>query len=130
MKESLQRGEERKRAKEAEASWSVYVQKWEELKQRRDLGEEKTDARKLIPWPVVSGTMRHVSKEAIEFFFENSSAWKEDPVALLKTERVRWHPDKMQQRFGQHIDAETMKSVTAVFQVVDRLWGEQARRQK
>jgi hypothetical protein len=127
MQESLQRGEERKWAKETEASWGLYLQKWDVLKQRGDLAQEDQNARELIPWPVVSGKRRHVSKDAIEYFFENSSAWKEDRVAMLKVERVRWHPDKMQQRFGQHIDSETMKSVTAVFQVVDRLWNEQAR---
>lgn len=126
MQESLQRGEERKRAKQAEASWKSYLERWDALKQRRDLAQE--DARELIPWPVVSGKRRHVSKDAIEYFFENSGAWKDDPVSMLKAERVRWHPDKMQQRFGQHIDDETMKSATAVFQVVDRLWGEQAKR--
>jgi hypothetical protein len=127
MQESLKRGEERKKAKEAEASWTLYLQKWEELKQRKDLAQAEQKARELIPWPVVSGKWRHVSKEEIEYFFENSTAWKEDPAAMLKIERVRWHPDKMQQRFGQHIDSETMKSVTAVFQVVDRLWNERFR---
>lgn len=124
MEESLRRGEERKKAKEAEASWVTYTQKWEDLKNRKDLSKEDTDIRELIPWPVVTGKRRHISKEEIEYFFESSSAWKDDAKAMLKVERVRWHPDKMQQRFGKHIDAETMKSVTAVFQVVDRLWSE------
>ncbi|KAF2277915.1 uncharacterized protein EI97DRAFT_351525, partial [Westerdykella ornata] len=125
MQESLRRGEERKKAKEAEAAWARYMQKWEELKQRKDLTQDSTAARDLIPWPVVSGKRRHVSNDEIEYFFENSTAWREDPAAMLKVERVRWHPDKMQQRFGQHIDPDTMRSVTAVFQVVDRLWSEQ-----
>ncbi|KAF2793902.1 hypothetical protein K505DRAFT_325139 [Melanomma pulvis-pyrius CBS 109.77] len=125
MRESLKRGEERKRAKELEAAWGRYVEKWERLKGYKDLAQE-TAARvqETIPWPVVSGRWESVSKDAIECFFENSSAWKDDAAAMLKVERVRWHPDKMQQRFGQHIDLETMKSVTAVFQVVDRLWNE------
>jgi hypothetical protein len=87
---------------------------------------EKTEAevRDLIPWPVVSGKAKHVSKEEIERFLGSSKAWRDDSVALLKTERVRWHPDKMQQRFGQHIDVDAMKLVTAVFQVIDRLWND------
>ena len=124
MKESLRRGEERKKAKDAEAAWSVYEKKWEDLRSRKDIDGEDALARELIPWPVVSGKWKHATKEDIEYFFECSPAWKADPTALLKIERVRWHPDKMQQRFGQHIDPDTMKGVTAVFQVVDRLWNE------
>jgi hypothetical protein len=73
---------------------------------------------------VITGKEKHVSNEEIERFLRSSPAWKEDPAVLLKVERVRWHPDKMQQRFGQHIDSDAMKSVTAVFQVIDRLWTE------
>jgi hypothetical protein len=125
MEESLRRGEERKKAKEAEAAWDSYTTKWDSLKNAQHLGEE-TDAkvRDLIPWPVMSGKAKHVSKEEIERFLRSSTVWREDSVALLKTERVRWHPDKMQQRFGQHIDVDTMKLVTAVFQVIDRLWND------
>jgi hypothetical protein len=123
MEESLKRGAERKRAKEAEAAWSNYTKRWEELKSAHNIAQEAdVQVRDLIPWPVVSGKMTHVSKEEIERFLRSSSVWKADPAALLKIERVRWHPDKMQQRFGQHIDQDTMKSVTAAFQVMDRLW--------
>ncbi|KAK0737008.1 hypothetical protein B0T21DRAFT_364230 [Apiosordaria backusii] len=47
-------------------------------------------------------------------------------VARLKEERVRWHPDKIQQKLGgsDTVDPKVMKDVTAVFQVVDGLWGE------
>jgi hypothetical protein len=125
MRESLKRGEERKRAKELEASWAKYVKKWEDLKGYKDLAQEtSTQVQEIIPWPVASGRWSSVSKDAIEYFFENSSAWKDNAAAMLKVERVRWHPDKMQQRFGQHIKPATMKSVTAVFQVIDRLWSE------
>jgi hypothetical protein len=124
MQDSLRRGEERKKAREAEAAWLLYFRKWDELKERKDLAQEDAKARELIPWPVISGKIRHISKEEIEQFFESSMAWKADAMTMLKTERVRWHPDKMQQRFGQHIDPETMKSVTVVFQVVDNLWNQ------
>jgi hypothetical protein len=123
MEESLKRGAERKKAREAAAAWETYTKKWEELKSAQYIAEE-ADHRDLIPWPVVSGKAKHVSMEEIEHFLHNSSAWKDDAAALLKIERVRWHPDKMQQRFGQHIDLDTMKLVTAVFQVIDRLWTE------
>ncbi|KAH5132543.1 hypothetical protein HBH70_162000 [Parastagonospora nodorum] len=125
MAESLKRGAERKKAKEKEAAWSMYEKKWEELKSAQSIAQDaNVQVCDLVPWPVCSGKVMHVSKEEIEDFLRSSRMWKVDPAALLKIERVRWHPDKMQQRFGQHIDADTMRSVTAVFQVIDRLWNE------
>jgi hypothetical protein len=125
MEESLKRGAERKKAKEAAAAWESYTKRWEDLKSAQIIAEENTtQVRDLIPWPVVSGRAKHVSRDEIERFLRSSSAWKDDAAALLKVERVRWHPDKMQQRFGQHIDPDTMKLVTAVFQIIDRLWSE------
>jgi hypothetical protein len=122
IEESLRRGAERKKAKEAEVAWVNYAKKWDELKIAQDVDESRISD--LMPWPVLSGKAMHVSSENISRFLRGSSAWKSDSTALLKTERVRWHPDKLQQRFGQHIDMDTMKSVTAVFQVIDRLWNE------
>ncbi|KAF1968430.1 hypothetical protein BU23DRAFT_480127 [Bimuria novae-zelandiae CBS 107.79] len=128
MEESLHRGAGRRRAKEAEASWAKYLAKWDHLKRLQDPGPE--DPREVIPWPVASGRASHVEPKTIEQFLRSSPSWRQDALALLKVERVRWHPDKMQQRFGQHIDTETMKLVTAVFQVVDRLWNERNVRPK
>jgi hypothetical protein len=125
MEESLKRGAERKKAKEAEAAWTNYTKKWEELKSAQNIAQEQDVlVCDLIPWPVVSGMVKHVCSEEIERFLQSSPTWKHDPAAILKIERVRWHPDKMQQRLGQHIDLDAMKSVTAVFQVIDRLWTE------
>ena len=45
-------------------------------------------------------------------------------LLLLKEERVRWHPDKVQQRLGGRVDEVLMRDVTAVFQVVDALWAD------
>jgi hypothetical protein len=125
MEESLRRGEQRKKSKEIDAAWETYTKKWDILKNAPNMAE-RTDleVRDLVPWPVLSGKAKQVSKEEIECFLRSSKVWREDSVALLKAERVRWHPDKMQQRFGQHIDADTMKLVTAVFQVIDRLWND------
>jgi len=124
MEESLRRGEGRKKAKEVEAAWTKYLSRWEHLKANPPSSEAEESARDTIPWPVASGSPKHVDKEEIERFLRTSPAWKDDASAMLKMERVRWHPDKMQQRFGQHIDPGTVKLVTAVFQVVDRLWKE------
>ncbi|CAA9963339.1 hypothetical protein PTMSG1_06707 [Pyrenophora teres f. maculata] len=125
MEESLRRGEKRKKAREAEAAWGKYTTKWDSLKDAHPSGDQaETQVLDLIPWPVLSGKAKHVSKDEIEHFLRGSEAWRKDPIGLLKAERVRWHPDKMQQRFGKHINADTMKSVTAVFQVIDQLWND------
>ncbi|OAL48148.1 hypothetical protein IQ07DRAFT_588975 [Pyrenochaeta sp. DS3sAY3a] len=125
MEESLKRGEERKKSKELEAAWDQYVAKWQDLKNAQHLAQETSPkARELIPWPVFSGKDKHVAKDNIERFLRGSKAWKDDPSTVLKVERVRWHPDKMQQRFGQHLDTETMKLVTSVFQVIDHMWND------
>ncbi|KAF1927485.1 uncharacterized protein M421DRAFT_421892 [Didymella exigua CBS 183.55] len=121
MEESLRRGEERKRAKEAAKSWEVYAAKWEKLGQD-DGATEGADVKEMIPWPVLSGQAKHVGKQEIERFLRASPAWKDDASALLKAERVRWHPDKMQRRFGTRIDEDTIRDVTAVFQVIDQMW--------
>ncbi|KAI9885517.1 MAG: pre-mRNA cleavage and polyadenylation factor (CPF) complex subunit [Watsoniomyces obsoletus] len=106
---------------------------------------KKKMIRKAIPWPIESGKFEDVfikaaeikaaeiNKDAIENFFRHSVDSKTgmDLLATLKIERVRWHPDKVQQRLaaiktlGKIEDEETLRSVTAVFQVIDRLWNEE-----
>lgn len=125
MEESLRRGAERKKAKEAVMGWERYTEKWAELKIATQTAQDDgVKVSEIIPWPVISGCAKHVTKEEIEIFLRACPTWKEDPIALLKLERVRWHPDKMQQRFGHHLDTDSMAKVTAVFQVVDRLLNE------
>jgi hypothetical protein len=128
MEESLKRGEERRRVKAAEAAWVRYLSRWDHLKNNSVRPDPGQDIRQIIPWPVASGKAQHVEPNEIDRFLRVSSAWNDDAAAFLKVERVRWHPDKMQQRFGQHVDTDTMKLVTAVFQVVDRLWTERIAR--
>jgi len=82
-----------------------------------------------IPWPVLSGRWEDVGKDEVERFFRHAERYggvREGGLGgLLKVERVRWHPDKMQQRAGKDgVDGETMKLITAVFQVIDRMWSE------
>ncbi|MCJ1400943.1 hypothetical protein MMC11_004154 [Xylographa trunciseda] len=87
----------------------------------------------MIPWPTKTGKLRDVSQEAVEEFLKKGPSedidgekdGTEGLTKVLKAERVRWHPDKIQQRYGAlGIDERTLKSVTAVFQIVDQLWGE------
>lgn len=115
VEEALKRGEERRKRKRWEGVWEGYLRGWEEGK-----GKGR------ISWPVDGGKMEDVGTGEVEKFFSGvGGAGGVDLGEVLKKERVRWHPDKMQQRAGEvGIDAGTMKMVTAVFQVIDRLWSE------
>ncbi len=137
VEESLRRGEERKMGKRWVQVWERYVGGWEELR-RGGLGEDEDEVegerakrmvRERIPWPVESGRWKDVNKDEVERFmlkaaFANtgSDALPSSLAGVLKVERVRWHPDKIQQRLGSSgVDEGTMKAVTAVFQVLDRM---------
>ena len=121
---ALRRGEERRRREKWRKVWGRYVGWW-------DGGTFEGGGKGLrerICWPVESGRWRDVDREGLERFYKHAPRAAGEEAGLgdvLKKERVRWHPDKMQQRAGAGgIDEGTMKLVTAVFQVVDRLWGE------
>lgn len=124
LEEALRRGEDRRRRLKWKQRWEEYTLSWEGSKKL--LEGRKT--RDLIVWPVESGKWEDVEKEEVERFFRNAPQPKmgepeADLRAVLKVERVRWHPDKVQQRFGsQRIDDETRKMVTAVFQFIDMMW--------
>ncbi|KAF7620549.1 hypothetical protein F9C07_2282454 [Aspergillus flavus] len=133
MEESLRRGKERRRVKAWGRVWEEYVRSWGEVdravEQVRDTGDcgrgggEGTKLRNLIFWPVESGKRGDVSRETVEEFMRHAPG--EDLLAVLKAERVRWHPDKIQHRYGAlGIDEMVMRSVTEVFQIIDRLWSE------
>ena len=129
----MKKGEERRKGKRWREMWRGYLEGWERLKNADvDAGRsgEKNGStlKNRLLWPVESGGWREVDKEQVETFFchapmaENAGA---DLFGILKTERVRWHPDKIQQRFGSRgIEDGVMKAVTAVFQVIDRMWSE------
>ena len=94
--------------------WEEYAEYWETQKGVSEPGS--------IPWPVMSGRLRDVSKEAVEEFI--LAAPRERALQeVIKTERVRWHPDKAQQRWGRDALTETeMQAITTVFQTIDGLW--------
>lgn len=122
--ESLRRGEERKKRRVWEEKWKSYLQRW------KDPAEGGAAAK--IPWPVESGHRKDVKQSEIERFFlyapssgQPSEAQLAQLAQILKAERVRWHPDKIQQKYGgQGIHEDTMQAVTAVFQIIDRMWSE------
>jgi len=134
MEIALRRGEERKRKRR----WEGYCQKWKEW--------EKEPTVEGVPWPEgvvpleeegeddVAAEEREevVKRDIVKSFFVDGirlalgEGETDDKViaARLKEERVRWHPDKVQQRLGGKVEERIMKRVTAIFQVVDSLWNE------
>jgi hypothetical protein len=128
---SIRRGERRKVQRRWQQAWELYAGSWEKFttviasKSNEEDSLSGKASRGIIPWPVESGRWKDVAKEEVEDFFRSAPPPDIEMPATLKIERVRWHPDKMQQRFGKNkLDEETVKTITAVFQVVDRLWGD------
>lgn len=108
-------------------AWVGYLAAWERLKAElanpppTESEEAKSvPASKRIPWPTLHN--RPATKRNIEALMQRiPAADSKERIKLLKAERVRWHPDKVQQRFAGAVDEGTMKVVTGVFQVVDGL---------
>ena len=125
IEESLKRGEERRSRKAWGDKWEAYVKKWEDLAK----GGPSKVAIASIPWPVESGQLKDVETKAIERFFlyaPTSGQPTESQLSkVLKLERVRWHPDKIQQKLGgQDVEETVIQRVTEVFQIIDRMWSE------
>ena len=125
VEESLQRGKERRSRKAWSDKWDAYITKWEELGK----GSSSSVAIASIPWPVESGRQKDVTLTAVERFFLYAPSAGEPTEAqlgkVLKSERVRWHPDKIQQKLGgQDVEEAVIQAVTKVFQVIDQMWSE------
>ena len=135
---SLRRGQDRKDKKRWQTIWQSYMQRWNELQQiyesrkgsSADDGEQ-IFLRNKIAWPVESGKRKDVDPDAVEAFFQKVCDVQQvdehnnttSIATIVKAERVKWHPDKIQQKFGfMQIEQGTMEGVTAVFQVLDRMW--------
>ncbi|KAK3313836.1 hypothetical protein B0H66DRAFT_643313 [Apodospora peruviana] len=126
MERSLRRGEQRRKRRVWKELWDDYVKAWAGWE-----GETMD-----IPWPVsvgdgveASGEERgKVMAEMVKAFFVNGLRLEEisekEFAARLKEERVRWHPDKMQQRLGGKVEEGVMRDVTAIFQAIDALWND------
>jgi len=128
MEQSLKRGEERRAEKGWKDAWKRYLDRWKDILHNQEQGCSSSDRR--IPWPVFSGQARDVGVSSVASFFQHTP---NDELAgkglqdFLKKERIRWHPDKMQQRYGGSLDEESLQSVTAVFQLIDDLRAKTAR---
>lgn len=118
VERSLKRGEERRRRREWAERFRDYGTGWESW----DGGADK------IPWPTKSGSRKDVDEEEVRAFFvrglDLETLGEKEFAAKLKEQRVRWHPDKVQQRLGgrEKADERVMKDVTMVFQVIDTLY--------
>jgi hypothetical protein len=127
MDDSLRRGAERKRGKAWDGVWEEYLGMWEKIRKIATGEAEIKPLRNLIFWPVRSGKRADVEPAAVEEFMRHAPG--EELVNTLKTERIRWHPDKIQHRYSAlGIDDVVMRSVTEVFQIVDRMWSEEKER--
>jgi hypothetical protein len=121
MEQSLRKGEDRRQRKTWVRRWNDYTQAW---------ADWSGDGNKL-PWPVVSRDRRDINEEMVREFFLRCLESEGDVETVdrasstkLKDERVRWHPDKIQQKLGGNVDADVMKDVTAIFQIIDKLWND------
>ena len=119
MERSLRRGEERRRMKVARDQWADYETAWKSWSGGLDG----------IPWPIPRDSGRaEIDSEAVRAFFVNGldlqARGEKGFAAKLKEERVRWHPDKMQQKLGGQVESAVMRDVTAIFQTIDKLWND------
>lgn len=118
VERSLKRGEERRRKREWAERFRDYGTGWESW----DGGADK------ISWPTKSGRRKDVDEEEVRAFFvrglDLETLGEKEFAAKLKEQRVRWHPDKVQQKLGgrEKADERVMKDVTVVFQVIDTLY--------
>lgn len=126
VERSLRRGEERRRRREWAERFRDYGAGWEGW----DGGTDK------IPWPTKSGRRKDVDEEEVRAFFvrglDLETLGEKEFAARLKEQRVRWHPDKVQQKLGgrEKADERVMKDVTVVFQVIDTLYDDIRSRSK
>lgn len=155
MEDSLRRGAERKKKKEWTGVWEEYLRGWEAVAKAAQqsqgststttpttsvegigAGAEETGAgpasstplRNLLFWPVKSGKRCDITPDAVGEFLKRAPP-EGELLSTLKVERVRWHPDKIQHRYAVlGIDDKILRSVTEVFQIVDRMWNEERER--
>lgn len=122
LRKEKARREERSKESLCKA-WERYSAAWSkimsEIKRDGVLGAE------LIPWPVASGRLEDVDRKTIEKFYLSAPVHKDGDglYNLLKTERVKWHPDKMQQRWGQ-LGKDVIVGINTTFQAIDSMWVE------
>lgn len=118
MDQSLRRGEERRQKRRWAAQWEEYTRVWASW-------DSTPEA---LAWPVDGNERKKITEKDVRSFYiyglDLESVGEREFASRLKEERVKWHPDKMQQRLGGKVDDEIMRNVTAVFQIIDRMWAD------
>ncbi len=118
MERSLRRGEARRRKKCVSERWAEYESAWNSW----------DGSLEGIPWPPGIDPERELDTEAIRSFLvqglDLEALGEKVFAAKLKEERVRWHPDKMQQRLGGKVESAVMRNITGIFQTIDKLWND------
>lgn len=118
IERSLRRGEERRKRAEMKGKFDEYSKLWTEWN-----GEAAT-----IPWPTMTGGRKGITERDIRSFLvrglELKTVGGKEFLVRLKEQRVRWHPDKMQQKMGgrDKVDKGVMADITMIFQVIDTLY--------
>ncbi|RWA12780.1 hypothetical protein EKO27_g2317 [Xylaria grammica] len=116
MEKILRKGEERRAKKGWKERWNMYTKTWE-------VWDGTPEG---MVWPVRSGRREDIEAGTVKEFYvmgiDPVEVGEMEFLARLKDERVRWHPDKIQQRLGGRVDQALMRDVTTVFQIVDKLW--------
>ena len=119
--DSIRRGQEREEQKSRQDVWSTYQRAWQTIER----GDDAAQIIFNVPWPAFTGSQDDLSKDSIEKFFQygvKSNDNSRGLESILKEERRRWHPDKVQQRAKGTLDETTLRKVTATFQLIDDLW--------
>lgn len=108
------------RDKASANGWTNYLSAWDELKHDLVHSPFTTQTNRIV-WPLLeSQTPTKANVKAFMRTLPQRSRFR-----ALKAERVKWHPDKMQQRFSGRVDKATLEKVTAVFQTMDELYEEE-----
>ncbi|KAF8423651.1 hypothetical protein EV426DRAFT_602540 [Tirmania nivea] len=102
-------------------AWEDYQTAWSQVIANKKGCEVLTAT--LIPWPVASRQLKDVDSKTVEEFYLSAPVdhTGDGLCNLLKAERVKWHPDKMQQRWGQ-LEQDVMAGINATFQTIDSMW--------
>lgn len=117
---SLRRAEERRKKtsdRSAFERYSTRLKDWD--------GNQDT-----IPWPTETGRPEGITERSVRSFFlrglDLKALGSHAFNAKLKEHRVRWHPDKMEQKMGGRnmVDERVMVDITMAFQVIDTLFND------
>lgn len=117
---ALRRAEKRKQKQTEGLAFADYVTHWNAWD-----GDQAT-----IPWPTENGSPEGITERGVRSFFlrglDLQGLGTRAFNAKLKEHRVRWHPDKMEQRMGGRtkVDEATMADITMTFQVIDTLYND------